>query len=292
MSATTAVIVIVVSGAVVATASAVRSTWSPCGLSMLSTITPFTERARGHSFRGTAAWFMAGASVGGATLGLLMGMGAAVVAHVHLSVDARLWAAGAAGLVAAGSDGAILGWRIPVHRRQVNERWLDGYRPWVYGAGFGWQIGAGLVTYITTAGVYLLVVLGALTAAPIAALLLGIWFGLLRGMAVLLTRRVRSVSDLIVFHRRFEAALPLADRAVRGAELVVVLVAAAALATPVSLLLLAGLSVGVAGVSLVRFRRRRLQLELPLQLDARGLPATGPSLVPPSPGRMPDAVRS
>ena len=30
--------------------AAVRSTWSPCGLSMLSTITPLTERARGHRY--------------------------------------------------------------------------------------------------------------------------------------------------------------------------------------------------------------------------------------------------
>jgi hypothetical protein len=284
MSATTLVIVIVVCGVVVATAAAVRSTWSPCGLSMLSTITPFTERARGHSFRGTAAWFMAGASVGGATLGLLMAIGAAVIGRLHLSADGRLWAAGAAALVAAGSDGAVLGWRAPVHRRQVNERWLDGYRPWVYGAGFGWQIGAGLVTYITTAGVYLLIVLGALTGAPIAGLLLGIWFGLLRGTAVLLTRRVQSVSDLVVFHRRFEAALPLADRAVRGAELVVVVAAAVALATPTSVLVLVGLGAGVAGVSLLRLHRRRLQLH------SRRLPATEPGLVLPVTGKVPDPV--
>jgi hypothetical protein len=227
---------------------------------------------------------MAGASVGGATLGLLMAVGAALIARLHLSADGRLWAAGAAALVAAGSDGAVLGWRVPVHRRQVNERWLDGYRPWVYGAGFGWQIGAGLVTYITTAGVYLLVVLGALTAAPIAGLLVGIWFGLLRGMAVLLTRRVQSVSDLVVFHRRFEAALPLADRAVRGAELVVVLAAAVALATPASVLVLLGLGAAVASVSLVRFHRRRLELR------SRRLPATEPGLVGLSPEKVPDSV--
>ena len=50
-----------VSAFVVAAATAVRSTWSPCGLSMLSTITPFGERAKGHSYRATAAWFVFGA---------------------------------------------------------------------------------------------------------------------------------------------------------------------------------------------------------------------------------------
>ena len=36
------------------------------------------------------------------------------------------------------------GFILPVHHRQVNERWLDQFRPWVYGAGFGWQIGDGV----------------------------------------------------------------------------------------------------------------------------------------------------
>ena len=67
-------------------------------------------------------------------------------------------------MVAAAADTGIAGFRLPVHHRQVNERWLDGLRPWVYGAGFGWQIGTGVVTYIKTAAVYLLIVLAALTA--------------------------------------------------------------------------------------------------------------------------------
>jgi hypothetical protein len=256
MSTPASEIVLLLSGVAVATAAAVRSTWSPCGLSMLSTITPFTERTRGHTYRGTATWFVAGASAGGASLGVLMGAGAALAGRLHLPVDGRLWAAGAAALVAVGSDGGVIGWRLPVHRRQVNERWLDGYRSWVYGAGFGWQIGAGLVTYITTAAVYLLVVLGTLTATPLAGLILGIWFGLLRGLAVLLTRRIASVGELLSFHRRFESALPAADRVVRVAEVAVVLAVAVALASPVSVLVLGGMGAGVIGVSLIRSRLR------------------------------------
>ena len=60
---------ITLTASIVALAAAVRSTWSPCGLSMLSTITPIGERAKGHSYRSTAAWFVFGAVVGGATLG-------------------------------------------------------------------------------------------------------------------------------------------------------------------------------------------------------------------------------
>jgi hypothetical protein len=257
MSLTGSGIVLLASGVAVATAAAVRSTWSPCGLSMLSTITPFTERGRGHSYRATAAWFVTGASAGGALLGVLIGAGAAVVGLLHLPVDVRLWAAGAAALVAAGSDGRVIGWELPVHRRQVNERWLDGYRSWVYGAGFGWQIGAGLVTYITTAALYLLIVIGMLTASPLAGLVFGIWFGLLRGLAVLLTRRIGSVGELLSFHRRFESALTTADRMVRAVELAVVLAVAVELANPLSVLVLGGSGAGVVALSLSRRRLRR-----------------------------------
>ena len=36
-------------------------------------------------------------------------------------------------------------------RRQVNEDWMARYRGWAYGAGFGLQLGLGVVTIVTTA---------------------------------------------------------------------------------------------------------------------------------------------
>jgi len=53
-------------GVVVAFAAAVRSTWSPCGQSMLSQLTPVGEASRGYRYRTTATWFVVGAVVGGA----------------------------------------------------------------------------------------------------------------------------------------------------------------------------------------------------------------------------------
>lgn len=256
MSSSSATALVVVAGLLVATVAAVRSTWSPCGLSMLSTLTPLGERARGHRYGSTAAWFVAGAATGGASLGLPVAGLAAAVGRLGPTPDARLWAAGGAALVAAVSDAGVARWRLPAHRRQVNERWLDGYRSWVYGAGFGWQIGAGVVTYITTAAVYLLVALAVLTGNPLVALALCAWFGLLRGLAVLLTRHLRSAADLLAFHRRFEAGLPRADRAVRAAELVVAVSAAAALARPAAALLLVVPALPVVAVPLVRRRSR------------------------------------
>jgi hypothetical protein len=204
--------------AVVAVGAAARSTWSPCGLSMLSTITPVSERGRGHRYRTTAAWFVLGATVGGATLGAVMAVMAAAVGSLSFSPAVLgLLAAGTA-FVAAASDAGVGGMRLPIHRRQVNERWLDRYRPWVYGAGFGWQIGMGVATYITTAAVYVMVVLAALTGRPLVALAVGTAFGLLRGLAVLLTRRLTSPSALRAFHRRFTDRGPAVGRAVTALE--------------------------------------------------------------------------
>jgi hypothetical protein len=198
----------------VAVAAAVRSTWSPCGLSMLSTITPFGERGRGHRFSTTCSWFVLGAVAGGLVLG---GLAAVLAAAVHAS-GATAVAIGvvalAATLVTGVSDSGLAAARIPVHFRQVNERWLDAYRPWVYGAGFGFQIGCGLATYITTSAVYLTVVLAALTGAPARAVVVGATFGLVRGLAVTITRRVRTPSGLLAFHQRFASLRPWADRAV------------------------------------------------------------------------------
>ena len=131
--------------------------------------------------------------------------------------------------MAAASDTRLGGFHLPFHCRQVNERWLDQFRPWVYGAGFGWQIGAGLVTYIKTAALYLMIVLAALTASPATALAIGALFGLVRGLAVLLGRGITSPAALAAFHRRFTAAGPVVLSVVVACELAVALAFAAVL---------------------------------------------------------------
>jgi hypothetical protein len=212
---------IAVLAGLVAAAAAARSTWSPCGLSMLSTITPVTERAKGNAYRSTATWFVVGSLAGGVTLGGVMAALAVGVGAFHPSSGALDVSALVAALVAGVSDSGLAGLRVPIHRRQVNERWLDQYRPWVYGAGFGWQIGAGLVTYITTAAVYLMVVLGALSTSPVVALGLGCGFGLCRGLAVFLTARITNPTALRSFHRRVTEAGPIVGRVATTVELMV-----------------------------------------------------------------------
>jgi hypothetical protein len=230
----------------IAVTAAARSTWSPCGVSMLATVTPLAERGRGHRYRTTAGWFIAGGTAGGATLGVAMAalaLGVRVAAPSPVAVAAV--ACGAA-VLAAASDMRLGGFHLPVQSRQVNERWLDQFRPWVYGAGFGWQIGAGLVTYIKTAALYLTIALAALTADPVTALGIGALFGFVRGLALLLGRGITTPSALAAFHRRFTAMGPVVLAVVVAAELAVA-VAFAAVLSPwiaVALVLLGAAVVG------------------------------------------------
>ena len=170
IGAMTALLIVLAS--VVAVAAAIRSTWSPCGLSMLSTITPIGERGRNHRYASTAAWFILGATLGGATLGLGAAVLAAGVGALDLSPEAALGATAVFAAVTIASDLNLGGFRLPSHTRQVNESWLDEFRSWVYGGGFGWQIGVGLATYVTTAAVYLMIAMAALTGDPLVAFLL------------------------------------------------------------------------------------------------------------------------
>lgn len=210
---------------VVAVAAAARSTWSPCGLSMLSTITPMAERGRGHRFGVTATWFVIGAVLGGLTLGLGAAVLAAGVAALDLSTSATLGAGAVLAAVAAMVDAGTFGRKPPFFRRQVDDAWLAKYRAWVYGGGFGWQIGLGLATYIMTAGVILTAALAVLSGSPLAALGIGAFFGLCRGLAVLLGGRITSPAALGAVHER----LDVLEAPVRWGVVAVQALAAAAL---------------------------------------------------------------
>ena len=239
---------LVMLASVVALAAAIRSTWSPCGLSMLSTITPIGELGRGNRWASSAAWFVAGATLGGATLGLGAAGLAAGVAALDLSGDALVGVAAVLAGLCVASDLQLGGFRLPAHIRQVNERWLEQYRSWVYGGGFGWQIGVGLATYVTTAAVYLMIALAALTASPLLAFAVVTGFGFVRGLAVLLGRGLTSFEAMVALHRRLDELLPAAQRAVVAVQGAVLAVAAAAAwgAAPSIVLALAALAAVVA----------------------------------------------
>ncbi|CAN5607555.1 hypothetical protein BH24ACT4_BH24ACT4_20350 [soil metagenome] len=247
---------IVILAVVVAAAAAVRSTWSPCGLSMLSTITPMAERARGHRYGVTAAWFVVGAALGGATLGAAAALLAAGIAALDLSATATLGAAAVLAATAALVDAGAFGRRPPFFRRQVDDAWLAKYRAWVYGGGFGWQIGVGLATYIMTAGVVLTVALAVLSGSPLAAFAIGVAFGVARGLVVLLGARLTSPGALGALHARLDAL----EAPVRWA-LVALQAAVAAVAGYVAWGPLAAVLVGAVCGGVAVAARREVEVE-------------------------------
>ena len=239
-------VVLVVLAGVVAAAAAVRSTWSPCGQSMLSQINPIAEAGRAQRYRRTACWFIAGAVVGGATLGGVSAALAALVDGAGLAHGTALAVAAFAALAAAAVDARVLGFGPPFIRRQVNEDWLSKYRPWVYGSGFGWQIGVGVTTYVMTAAVALTIVFAILSASPWVALAIGVAFGLARGLTVLLSAPLRTQSDLYAFHRRFAATGELVRHAVIAVQLAVAVGAAWAASSSVVAIAITVAALGLA----------------------------------------------
>jgi hypothetical protein len=192
----------------VAVLMAARSTWSPCGISMLSTLTPLSERGRGHRYGLTVAWYVAGAVVGGAVLGAGLALCNRAIRELSLSPRLASVIVALLATVTIASDRSQGGLRLPVIARQVDENWIGRYRRWVYASGFGVQIGFGFATYVMTAGLYLLVGLAVLVPGTAPAFLVGASFGLCRGLAILLGAGLDSPAAIRRFHGAFEAMAP------------------------------------------------------------------------------------
>lgn len=177
---------------------------------MLSSITPLGERGRNNRFTVVAGAFVAGSVLGGAAVGLTAGgIGQLVVPDrpaAAASVVAALALAGAA------FDGHVAGLRLPTIKRQVDERWLHKYRGWVYGFGFGVQLGTGLATIVSSAAVYVMVAAAVLTRSVVAGTVIGLTFGIVRGASILLARRVGTPDELRRFHRRLAANATRSER--------------------------------------------------------------------------------
>jgi hypothetical protein len=184
---------------VVAVIAAARGMWSPCGLSMLSSLNPVSETARGNRFWLTAVWYVVGAVVGGALLGLVCA-GLALVWPFAAAPVVLVVA-----LVAVASDTAVFGRSLPDHPRQVDERWLVKYRRWIYAGGYGLQIGTGFATYIMTAAVYLTAVLAVASGSFWTAFGLCVVFGAVRGLTIVVAAFARTPALLRTIHARLAA---------------------------------------------------------------------------------------
>lgn len=196
---------------------------------MLASISPVGEAARGQRWSITVSAYLVGSAAGGATLGLLGGtLGWGLFALTGRPPTAAVAGALALlALLAVALDRGLLRWNVPAWQRQVDETWLTSYRGWVYGAGFGFQLGAGVLTRIPTAAVHLVVLATIASGSPATGALIGVTFGAVRALPILLAGRHRDPARLNAFHQRMDAAASTADRVTSG----VVALAAAALAT-------------------------------------------------------------
>lgn len=192
---------------------------------MLSSIHPLGERSRHNRYGLTASAFIVGATLGGIVLGSSSAVAGAVAGLAVPLSEANALAAGiAVALVGAVGDAVRGGRPLPRPQRQVNEDWLTTYRGWVYGVGFGFQLGIGVVTYITTLGVASTIGIAFLTGRPVVGAVIGAAFGLSRGLTVLGVAHVRDPTSLRRFHERMAASVGSMRRLTVVAQAVVTLV--------------------------------------------------------------------
>lgn len=171
---------------------------------MLTSITPLGERGRGQRWTITASALLLGHVAGGLALGLGLAGSGWMLRAVTPAPREALVTATIAGVVLAASLFDLGGGRLPI-RRQVDERWLTSYRGWVYGAGFGVQLGFGLVTVINSALMLAVVVAGVMLPAG-HAVVLGVVHGVVRGVCATANGRVRTVGGLRRLHQWLDRA--------------------------------------------------------------------------------------
>jgi hypothetical protein len=192
---------------------------------MLASITPLGERGRGSRWAVTVVAFAGAATVAGAALGALLGAVGRITLSGTVGAEGRL---AALAVLLAGAVALDLGSRrVPGPRRQVNERWLDEYRGWVYGSGYGGQLGVGFTTVVMSAATYVAVAAAFLSGrAGEGALVMGC-YGAIRGVTPLLGARVSTPIALLRLHHalgRWHAPVRLAGVTALLASLGVALV--------------------------------------------------------------------
>lgn len=194
---------------------------------MLASIHPLGERARDNRWTLTAAAYATGSVLGG----IVAGSAAGLAGWLALSGLGRH----SIGPTVAASAGVVVAlafelgqWRLPGPARQVDKAWLERYRGWVYGAGFGFQLGFGVVTIVTTATVYLWLALAFLTRSTASGAIVGAVFGLTRAIPLGAVRTVNDGAGLRAVHARLERAAPRVRAASAAALAAVALISASA----------------------------------------------------------------
>ena len=166
---------------------------------MLASITPLGERGRRSRWGITVSAFALGATVAGMVAGAALGGLGSLTVPAGVPSDSRVAVLALALAAAIGLD--AIPRAVPGPRRQVDERWLDEYRGWVYGLGYGSQLGLAVTTVVASAATYVALLAALLSgSARTGALILGCG-GAIRGLTPLAAAGVRSQGQLLELHR-------------------------------------------------------------------------------------------
>lgn len=172
---------------------------------MLSSIHPLGEAGRGQRWWLTLTAHVLGASAAGGLAGAVLGALGAVLRLVGVPSVVFAVVVGVSASLALAVDWS--GWPAWLWRptRQVNEEWLVRYRGWVYGGGYGVQLGVGVFTIVTAATVYVtgVVVIG--VASPVWGAVIGGCFGLVRAGVTATGRSITDAGRLVSFHQSLHA---------------------------------------------------------------------------------------
>lgn len=188
---------------------------------MLSSISPVGEASRGQRWSVTATAYTLGSTAGGTLIGALLGSLGWLLTD-RLPVDAAavtsasLAVLGATLLAGAVVDSGRTGVRLAGWARQVDERWLTAYRGWVYGTGYGFQLGTGVLTIVSTTATYAMLLAALLSASATTGAAIGASFGAVRALPLVATVRVRSPEALRRLHGRRAAAAPRVAQVTTG----------------------------------------------------------------------------
>ena len=156
--------------------------WSPCGFSMVETLSPGGYAGRLRTTIVSCLTFTAGALAGGAiTFGGLALLGHALGARGTAAAGVAALAA----VAAAGGEARVLR-IVPQVRRQVPESWRRVLPVVLAAGGYGVLLGLGFTTFILTFAVWALAAVSVALGEPGLGLLVGLCFGAGRALPVLL----------------------------------------------------------------------------------------------------------
>jgi hypothetical protein len=176
---------------------------------MLGSMTPLGERARDASWVRSVTYLTVGSGLGGAVLGFLLGAAGALI---PLSERFAATALVVFTIASAFLDMHVLPIRVPTIRRQVDDLWLQKYRSWVYGLGFGFQLGAGIVTVVVTWSIYVTFAASLMSGSPYLGALIGLVFGVVRALPILTVARIRESQQLFQLRARLDRTATLSRR--------------------------------------------------------------------------------